>query len=311
MCDNQSIEVHLKNVYDDRYGYPGLFSLCQCNACTHIFLDAEFSDSKLTELYSKYYPRSTFDIANYRPHQERRGFRAWLDGARASAFRWIPKNCRVLDIGCGFGETLGYHKARGCEVFGVEADDNISRVAEKHGFSVNVGLFDPANYPDAYFDYVTMDQVIEHVQNPIEVLRGVAQVLKSGGKLILSLPNAHGWGAHIFRRKWINWHVPYHMQFYSKRSMRIAIEKAGFVLEQTKTVTSSSWLYYQWLHLLTYPRNEVASVFWSRKGEYTFVQKGFFILLTYPHLMKFNHFITRAFDSVGLGDNRLYFLRKL
>lgn len=310
LCTEKKINLKINAIYDDRYGYPGLFSLCKCNACEHIFLNAKFENDQLSSLYSKYYPRSTFNLENYSPHHEHHGILAWLDGAKSSAYRWVPKNCRVLDIGCGFGETLGYHKARGCDVFGVEADENIWRVAEELGFNVQIGLFEPDKYPASYFDYVTMDQVMEHMQNPVEVLQGVAQVLKSGGTAVMSVPNAWGWGAWIFGHRWINWHIPYHMQFYSIRSMRLAVEKAGLVLQRTETVTSSSWLKYQWLHLLTYSREGVTSTFWTQNGKYSLKQKVMIKLLTFIHLAKVNHLITRAFDSVGLGDNRLFFLRK-
>jgi 2-polyprenyl-3-methyl-5-hydroxy-6-metoxy-1,4-benzoquinol methylase len=310
VCTEEDSDSIIDGIYDDRYGYPGVFILRKCNVCDHIFLDASFSESQLSNLYSKFYPRSTFDLENYHPHQERHGMLAWLDGAQSSAYRWIPTNCKVLDIGCGFGETLGYHKTRGCDVYGVEADENVKRVAEKYNYNVHIGLFDPEKYPSSYFDYVTLDQVLEHVQNPVEVLQGVAQILKPGGMAILSVPNAHGWGARLFRRRWINWHVPYHMQFYSTQSMRLALEKVGLELEQTDTVTSSSWLNYQWLHLLTYPPEGVVSKFWEQKGKYSLTQKVANKLLSIIHRAKINHLITRVFDAMGFGDNRLFIVRK-
>ena len=310
VCDNAK-EFNLEfEAYDDRYGFPGRFPLYRCAACDHVFLRADFSPEQLSTLYSNYYPRSSFRLEDHHPHHERTGFLAWLDGARSSAFRWVPCNVRVLDIGCGFGETLGYHQARECDVYGVEADENIRRVADRYGYKVHVGLFNPNNYEPSSFDYVTMDQVMEHVQNPVDVLQGISQVLKPGGMAILSVPNASGWGARIFGRRWINWHAPYHMQFYSTRSMQVVLEKVGFVLERTDTITPSSWLDYQWLHLLTCPPEGVPSKFWEQKGKYSVAQKVAIRLLSLIHRSKLNHLITRAFDAIDLGDSRLYFLRK-
>jgi 2-polyprenyl-3-methyl-5-hydroxy-6-metoxy-1,4-benzoquinol methylase len=275
-----------------------------------MFLDANFSAEQLTRLYSDHYPRSSFRLEDYKPHEERSGFMAWLDGAGASAFRWVPRNVRVLDIGCGFGETLGYHKARGCDVYGVEADENIRRVSESFGFNVHVGLFNAEDYAPSSFDYVTMDQVLEHVANPLEVLRGVAKVLKPGGLAIVSVPNVSGWGAWVFGRRWINWHAPYHMQFYSVPSMQQATKLSSLAIEHTETVTSSAWLYYQWLHLLTYPSEGTPSKFWARVGNLSFVQKAMMKFLDIIHHAKFNHLITRMIDASGKGDNRLFIIRK-
>ncbi|MDA8090987.1 MAG: class I SAM-dependent methyltransferase [Nitrospiraceae bacterium] len=308
ICNGRTLKG--KVLYDDRYGYKGLFRLVRCAECGHMFLEDGVDKRDLEDLYSNYYPRRAFDIDSHKPRAEASGFKAWFDGEYGSAFRWVPEKVKVLDIGCGFGETLGYHKARGCDVFGVEADENIRRVADKFGYKVHVGLFDPSLYEENCFDYVTMDQVIEHVLDPVETLRGVARVLKPGGLAILSTPNGGGWGAKVFGRRWINWHVPYHNQFFSVRSMRMAAEKAGLSLEKTITITASAWLHYQWIHLLTRPREGTPSVFWSPDGRYKFPQIIPVAGLALISRLKIDHMATRLFDAMGIGDNRLFFLRK-
>lgn len=309
LCSSQQMNKKIE-VYDDRYGYPGSFQLNICLQCRHISIAGDFTPELLTKLYTHYYPRSSFDPNQYRPSPEVKGFKAWLNGERRSAYCWVPKNVRVLDIGCGFGETLGYHESRGCEVYGVEADENIRRVAEKFGFKVHIGLFDPDNYEADYFDYVTMDQVIEHVTDPLVTMRGIARVLKVGGTAILSTPNASGWGARLFGSRWINWHAPYHIQHFSSSSMRIAAGQAGLSVEKAKTITSSEWLYYQWIHLLTYPKNGEPSTFWSPHGIRSDKVKIILKALSYIHRTKIDHIITRFFDAIGIGDNYLYILRK-
>lgn len=296
--------------YDDRYGYPGNFPLLECAGCGHKFLQAEFSPESLRNLYSNYYPRSSFDLDAHLPYQESSGFNAWLNGDKSSTFRWVPRDVRVLDIGCGFGESLGYYQARGCDAYGVEADENIRRVADKFGYKVHVGLFDPDVYEADYFDYVTMSQVIEHVTDPAQTLKGIAHVLKPGGVAILSTPNAGGWGARVFGKQWINWHAPYHLQFFTKRSMQLAAEEAGLILEKTITITPSAWLHYQWIHLFTRPNPGEVSIFWTPGHSWNLRQKVMLKVLAIIHRSNIDHVITRCFDALGWGDNRLYFLRK-
>jgi 2-polyprenyl-3-methyl-5-hydroxy-6-metoxy-1,4-benzoquinol methylase len=281
-----------------------------CQNCGHVFLDCNFTPDQLSELYTHYYPRRNLDVAQYKPHTEAKGLSVWFNGLNSSSFRYVPMNVRVLDVGCGFGQSLGYHEARGCDVFGVEADENIRRVADKFGFRVHVGLFDDSIYKGEFFDYVTMDQVIEHVTDPVATLRGVARILKPGGTAVLSTPNASGWGARCFGRRWINWHAPYHLQFFTPRSMKMAGENAGLVVKRTMTVTSSEWLNFQWLHLLTYPLEGKPSVFWASRGTWNFMQRLVRNVLTMVHSCKIDHVITRVFDALDVGDNRIFFLRK-
>lgn len=155
ICSKTVIMKH--DLYDDRYGYPDKFHLLQCPSCKHKFIEHHFSESDLGKLYTNYYPRSKFSIDDYKPLTYINNFKSWFNGERRSAYTYVPQSVKILDIGCGYGESLGYHKARGCEVYGVEADNNIEKIAVKYDYNVKVGLFDASDYQDDYFDYVTMD----------------------------------------------------------------------------------------------------------------------------------------------------------
>jgi 2-polyprenyl-3-methyl-5-hydroxy-6-metoxy-1,4-benzoquinol methylase len=298
-------------LYDDRFGYPGAFRLRACSVCGHRYLvDAEFSDQKIQRLYSDYYPRKSMKVEDFRPHAERNGIAAWLDGAKASAFRWVPRSVRVLDIGSGFGQALGYHTNRGCEAWGVESDENALRVAERHGFNVRIGVFQAADFPAEYFDVVTMDQVIEHMRDPVATMASVCAVLKPGGVAILSTPNAKGWGARVFGRRWINWHAPYHLHFFTHRSMGEAARQAGLGLRCLGTTTPSDWLHYQLIHLATHPRRGEASPFWTGRGGYGLSQRTAMKLASILHRLHLTHVVTRAMDAAQVGDSQLFLLSK-
>lgn len=297
-------------LYDDRYGFPGEFRLLACRSCGHRFLAGDTLPQDLSDLYTKYYPRSTFTEEQDRPLANAEGLSSWWNGIKSGAYAWVPRNVRVLDIGCGFGESIAYHTARGCEVHGVEVDENVRRIAEKYGYKIHVGFFDAEVYPREYFDYVTMDQVIEHLPDPLRSMRDVAKVLRPGSVAVIGTPNANGWGARIFGKRWINWHVPYHIQYFSVRSMKMAAEQAGLTIERWITVTHSDWLHFQWMHLLTYPKIGTPSEFWSvlpgndRSGHLlSIAAEGLRFAMV-------NHAMTRIGDALGAGDNYIFILRK-
>jgi len=301
----------VRSVYDDRYGFPGSFVQSKCENCGHIALNgANFTSAELADLYTRYYPRSRMDVESHAPAAESGGFTAWLRGDKARAFRWVARNSRVLDIGCGFGESLGFHKARGCDAYGVEADSNVLRVAEKFGYNVRVGLFDPSAYQPEFFDYVTMDQVIEHMADPVSTLRGVASVLKPRGMAVIGTPNANGWGVRVFGRYWLNWHAPYHLHCFSAQSMTIAAQRAGLAVVRSRTITISEWLSYQWAHLITFPKPGDPSPFWSGSGGYTLPERIALKAASLLHRSRINHLVTRTFDATGVGDSQLFELRK-
>jgi SAM-dependent methyltransferase len=309
VCDSPS-EPGLSALHDDRYGYPGRFTIRRCSSCGHRFIDAVFTEPELRSLYSEYYPRGTLNLGEFQPYTEAHGARAWLAGEQASAFRWVPGHVRILDIGCGFGETLAYHEARGCEAHGIDADENVLRVAERYGLNARAGLFHSKDYDPESFDYVTADQVIEHVTSPREFLSGVAAVLRPGGIVVISTPNSGGLGAQLFGRRWINWHVPYHLQQFSRESLRILAGRSGFSVVSLRTITNSKWLGFQWSHVFSAPPHGVRSAFWDRDRSHLAMPRGVERSGALLERARVFQLVTRLADAVGRGDNFLCVLQK-
>ena len=299
--------------WDIVYGYPGTFPLWQCRDCRHIYLIGDFTPEMLTDLYSRYYPRSNFDVEQYKPYPERTGFLAWLDGDQAGCHRWVPENVRVLDIGCGYCETLGYHKARGCEAWGCDADENIQRIADRHGFNVHVGLFNADNYEKNYFDYVTIDQVFEHCVDPEEILKQIFTVLKPGGKLIIGMPNAQSIDRFWFGRWWGGWHTPYHLHIFSKKSADLLLEKTGYLCESLKCRTPAVNLLTQWALLFVHgkqgePMRFQQSPHLGKVDPLSSEHERLWYVRLYRFLEKIRFFAlpVRCADALGVGVNRIY-----
>lgn len=308
-CSGES-RVYLQGLYDDRFAYPEQFDLLECVECKHKFLDGSFTDEMLQKLYTDYYPRSDIKIEDFRPLTYEKGFKSWLKGEKR-AYSLVPENVRILDIGCGFGETLAYHKNRNCDVYGCEADQNVKKVADEFGYNIHLGLFDPNQYQEKFFDYITMDQVLEHSTDPKKILSDIRTVLKDDGKLIITIPNANGWGAKKFGRKWLHWHTPYHLQFFSKKSLQLTAEEANFKLESFETLTHSEWLFWQRIHLACFPEFKEPSPFFSSKTKEPMPQQASQKIekLHKEHKYLTNHIATRFFDALGVGDNILAVLK--
>ena len=305
---SEATKIAFRGLYDDRYGYPDRFDLHRCGSCGHMHIAAQFSPQQLGELYTRYYPRGAFDIESFRAEEEKSGYGAWLRGEQASAFRHVPRNVRVLDIGCGVGQTLAYHKNRGCEAFGMEADGNVQAIARRYGLDIRQGIFDGTQFDSGSFDYVTLDQVAEHVTDPHALLRGVARVLVPGGKVVITTPNPGSFGAWLYGRRWLNWHTPYHLQFYTRRSLELVARQAGLELVTAKTITASEWQYYQWEHLLTFPAPRERSSFWSSgTGKPSRLGKE---LAFRARRLSLHRWISRLLDATGFGDNLVFVLQK-
>ena len=299
--------------WDLVFGYPDSAFVYACKACNHVFVAGILTPEQLTDMYTNYYPRAAFNIDDYEPHKEKSGFLYWLDGEEGRAFRHVPKNVRILDIGCGYCETLGYHKARGCDVYGVEADENAQKIAERYGFNIHIGLFASENYEPNSFDYVTMDYVLEHLVDPLQTLQEVNGILKPGGQLIVSVPNPSALGRYWFGRYW-SWHLPFHRHFYSRHSIDILAGDAGYKVVLMKSATESAYLLYGWARLFALGAKgkkapQHGQNFGDRFDAETKKRFDVRLFLFFKKIRLFS-LSMRIADLLGVGDNNLIILEK-
>ena len=134
-------------------------------------------------------------------------------------------NKTILDIGCGAGGKSLYYITLGAEhVFGV--DVVASYKDESETLAATLGLSDKFTfinadaknlpYPDGSFDTIIMNDAMEHVGEPEEVLKEVLRVLKPGGKVYINFPPYnHPFGAHLSDA--IN--IPWVHLFFSEKTL--------------------------------------------------------------------------------------------
>jgi 2-polyprenyl-3-methyl-5-hydroxy-6-metoxy-1,4-benzoquinol methylase len=151
---------------------------------------------------------------------------------------------RVLDVGCGAGEWLVTMRELGWQAEGVDFDPNAVKVAQLNGLDVRCGNLEEQNYAANSFDAVTLNHVIEHVPDPIGLLRECLRVLKPKGKLVLATPNIASLGHRCFKEYWRGLEPPRHLHVMSPAAMRRLLSRAGF--EQVTVRTHSA--HYVWYH---------------------------------------------------------------
>ena len=150
---------------------------------------------------------------------------------------------RVLDVGSGSGVLLARMQALGWQVEGVEVDPNAVKAAQARGVSVRLGALDGQAFPDNHFDAVHSAHVIEHVHEPLKLLRECHRILKPGGALVILTPNIESWGCQRFGGAWLNLDPPRHLILFNRRTLRTAAETAGFAVKRLDTTVRTAWVY--------------------------------------------------------------------
>jgi SAM-dependent methyltransferase len=98
---------------------------------------------------------------------------------------------RVLDLGCRDG-ALTQAYAAGNEIVGVDADREALAAAAKLGIETRwADLDEPLPFEDASFDVVVAGELLEHLRDPRRLIEEARRVLRPGGSLVASVPNAY------------------------------------------------------------------------------------------------------------------------
>lgn len=155
--------------------------------------------------------------------------RRWaLRSKHAIVYACRPEG-RVLDLGCGTGEFLGYLRSRGYLVQGVEPDLGAREMAiANHAIEV-LPVID-ALPAQEQFQVITMWHVLEHVPDPRRTLKKLYSLLADRGFLLIAVPDHESWDAQHYGKDWAAYDVPRHLLHFRRQDIRTLLQEHGFNL---------------------------------------------------------------------------------
>lgn len=152
---------------------------------------------------------------------------------------------RILEIGCGRGQSLAYFKREREAKFtvGVEYVPEVAAVArlQPDVDEIHVGDIETMSldYPPASFDLIVAGHVLEHVKDPWAVVRTLRKLIRPGGQFIGSLPNVRYFKVSVplvVFGKWkyekegiLDWT---HTKFFTRMTIQELLESSGFQVER-------------------------------------------------------------------------------
>ena len=210
------------------------FGLIRCAGCGsyRISPPALRGDSEAAEFYTAYYD-APVEPGNGSRAQATRHSRFWKVVAEVPQLAGVGE--RALDIGCGEGALCSELKRAGWASV-VGADVSRSRVARARSLHPTIEFHDVpvqrADLEPASIDLAVMDNVIEHISEPVVHLRAVEQLLRPGGRLVLITPNMESGHFRLLGSRWTPELAPHvHLFLFTAAALSTLARTAGFEVE--------------------------------------------------------------------------------
>lgn len=208
------------------------FDYVRCRKCKHVYVNPQLDEkatlshyddkSKTTEL--------SYNFISSDKQQEVRGelFRYFFNKIQPK----IPHG-KILDIGCSIGQFLGMGKALGYDTLGLELNEATAKYAEeKNGIKVERKLLHECNFPDNSFEIVSLFGVIEHLTDPVGVIKDIHRILKPGGMLIGICPNVQSLVCMALHELSRTFTGRLHLSYFSDETLRYLFNNVGFSNEK-------------------------------------------------------------------------------
>ncbi len=166
----------------------------------------------------------------------------------------FKKNGKLLDLGCATGFLIQEANKWGFDAYGIDVSSYAVNIAQKIVGKEKVLLGKVEELKkiiSTTFDLVTMFDLVEHLENPKEVLKQVASIMNKDGILVIQTGDAGSNWAKLMKKNWHFFAPPQHFFFYDQKNITKLLKDSGF--EVVKIQKVGKWVSLRYLfHMMRY-----------------------------------------------------------
>lgn len=208
-------------------------AVVRCQNCFLAFLDPQPEPDEIKAVYQDAYFVDHVKPEILKSREDAAG------GIRHRLARHLPETGRMLDIGASTGAYLAHFRSQGWEVHGVELSEFAREAALKIYGITMVADLDAAKYPDDHFDFVLLNQVIEHLPQCGGMLDTIRRILKPGGILFCTTPNFGSPAAKRQKGEWFALKPREHVVFFTPFTLARFLVRARFQIIRIDTMQAA------------------------------------------------------------------------
>ncbi|HIK26379.1 MAG: class I SAM-dependent methyltransferase [Thermosynechococcus sp. Uc] len=218
LCQSSNLKK-LRRYYNSHH-------IVKCQDCGFVFIEKVPSEEELKQYYSIYSyaedrPVSPVTIKRYQK--------------LLKEFEIYRNSNQILEIGCGKGDFLLEARKNYWEVQGTELSERGAQLCIDKGIKTHYGTLREDLFPSNYFDVIIAIEVIEHINNPRELIYQISRFLRRGGLFYCTTPNFNSIVRYILQEKYSIIHYPEHLCYYTPKTLRELMVKNGFLCKKVET----------------------------------------------------------------------------
>jgi len=203
-------------------------SYVRCKVCGLIYQKRDDSIDLSVFYPNDYEPYITEDYINNLSRPQRFLFHYGIQ-KRKRLVEKFKASGNILDIGCSTGIfLLEMQKTNKWNCFGVEPNAYAASIGRDLDLRIYNSKLEETSFPEAYFDVVTMWDVLEHVINPKNIISEINRILRDDGVLVVRLPNYDSLDAKLFGQFWAGFDPPRHLFVFNHSTLSNLFRQCGF-----------------------------------------------------------------------------------
>ncbi len=278
-------------------GEKGDFNVYHCRRCGTLYTAGKSAATVFG--YDDYYDETNLAIPEF---VERRL------GEIVRSFDKYRQNNRFLDVGCGAGTLLKAALKEDWEAEGIEVSSTSIEFLRKQNIKVFHGDLASAQFPENSFDVAAAVEILEHIPEPINVLKGIHHVLRPGGLLWATTPHGKGASARLLGVDWTAVAPPEHLHLFSVKGIRNLLTEAGF---RNVRISTEGVNPFEIIHRIRNGRvspveNAETATAAADKAGFNRVETGYELnaaLSSSPSRQKIKNLLNRVLSATKLGDS--------
>ena len=181
--------------------------------------------------------KADYDSADYRARvdggDDVERFRHLHDGEQAEKLRVLGtaglRDAVCVDVGCGGGAFLDLLRGLARTTIGIEPTPSLRAAVSAAGHLAFPYCTDVPREWSGRVDVAVAFSLVEHVADPLELLRDIHRLLRSGGRLLISTPNRRDWLLDLLPDDYAQFfYRQVHAWYFDADSLTTLLAAAGF-----------------------------------------------------------------------------------